>query len=132
MTGILMTRLQIFRHSFAVSRVMRKSVFGVSDQAIRKTGDTTTDDDLRLELSELGRRVWSENKGADQLCGYSSADLRLYFAYAKTGCLKTPLIFKEDKVSNHPLTAPTGFRAKQKQKKIFRLMYYKTYVSQNV
>ena len=27
---------------------------------------------------------YSENKGADQLCGYREADLRLCFAYAKS------------------------------------------------
>ena len=36
-----------------------------------------------LEISDLGRRglyyLCSENKGADQLCGYRTADLRLCF-----------------------------------------------------
>ena len=35
----------------------------------------------------------SQNKGADQLCGYHTADLRLCFHICKTGFLMKRLIF---------------------------------------
>ena len=37
-------------------RVMRKPVFGVSDQVRHKPGSTTTEDDWMLEFSDLGSR----------------------------------------------------------------------------
>ena len=47
-----------------------------------------------------------ENKDADQLCGYSVADLRLYFRiYAKAGFLMTRLVL--------PLAFSTGTTARQ-------------------
>ena len=54
-----------------ISRVMRKPVFEVSDQARHKPGCTSTEEGKRLEISDLVRRgivlYISENKGADQL-----------------------------------------------------------------
>ena len=66
---------------------MRKPVFGVSNQAPYKPGCTTTQDGKRLEISYIESRgiyyPCSENKGADQLCGYREADLRLCFRICK-------------------------------------------------
>ena len=39
-----------------MSLVVRKPVFGVSDQVRHKPGCTTTEDGLRLEISYLGSR----------------------------------------------------------------------------
>ena len=39
-----------------MSLVVRKPVFGVSDQVRHKPGCTTTEDDKRLEISDLGSR----------------------------------------------------------------------------
>ena len=65
-----------------MSLVVRKPVFGVSDQVRHKPGSTATEAGERLEISDLGSRgivlsVYSENKGADQLRSYCAADLRL-------------------------------------------------------
>ena len=38
---------------------------------------------FRIKKIEGLSSLCSENKGADQLCGYREADLRLCFAYAK-------------------------------------------------
>ena len=42
---------------FYLSLVLRKPVFGVSDQVAHKPGCTATEDGLRLEISDLDRRV---------------------------------------------------------------------------
>ena len=55
----------------------------VSDVVRHKPGCTATEDGERLEISDLERRG-SENKGADQLHGYSEADLRLCVRICKT------------------------------------------------
>ena len=64
---------------------MRKPVFGASDQD--QPGCTTTEDDLRLEISDLEVEglyyPCRENKGADQLRGYREADLSLSFRICK-------------------------------------------------
>ena len=65
-----------------MSLVVRKLVFGVSDQVQHKPSCTPTEDDLRLEISDLDRRgialsMW-QNKGAYQLRGYL-----FVFAYTK-------------------------------------------------
>ena len=39
-----------------MSLVVRKPVFGVSDQARNKPGCTTTEDGLRLEISDFGSK----------------------------------------------------------------------------
>ena len=39
-----------------LSLVMRKPVFGVSDQVRHKPGCTKTEDDYRLEISDLGSK----------------------------------------------------------------------------
>ena len=71
-----------------MSLVVRKQVFGVSDQVPHKPGCTATEDGLRLEISGLDRRgialsMWRKNKGTDQLRGYREADLRLWFRICK-------------------------------------------------
>ena len=69
-----------------MSLVVRKPVFGVSDQVPHKPGSTTTRDGQRLEISYLEKKgivLCSENKGADQLRGYREADLRLCFRICK-------------------------------------------------
>ena len=71
-----------------MSLVVRKPVFGVSDQDRHKPGCTATEDGLRLEISYLGRRgivlsVHRKNKGADQLRGYCEADLCFCFRICK-------------------------------------------------
>ena len=69
-----------------MSLVQRKPVFGVSDQVRHKA--------VQLQKMARGLKVWilevvglyylcSENKGADQLRGYSTADLRLCFHICK-------------------------------------------------
>ena len=42
--------------------------------------------DLKLRIKEVGELYYlcSENKGADQLCGYRTTDLRLCFRNAKS------------------------------------------------
>ena len=48
-----------FPHDMAhaeMSLVMRKTVFGVSDQVPHKPGCTATEDGLRLEISDLKSR----------------------------------------------------------------------------
>ena len=64
-----------------MSLVVRNPVFGVSDQAPHKPGCTTTQDGLKFRIYEVEGLYYlcSENKGADQLCGYREADLRLCF-----------------------------------------------------
>ena len=66
---------------------MRKPVFRVSDQVQHKPGCTTTEDVWKLEIlykEEEGLYyLCSENKGADQLCGYRTADLHLCFCICK-------------------------------------------------
>ena len=70
-----------------VSLVVRKLVFGVSDQVPHKPGCRATQDGQRLEICVLKvERLYylcSENKGADQLSGYREADLRLCFRICK-------------------------------------------------
>ena len=39
---------------------------------------------FRIYVEEELYYPYSENKGADQLCSYCAADLRLFFAYAKS------------------------------------------------
>ena len=80
-----------------MSLVVRKPVFGVSDQVRHKPGCTTTEDGWTLEIWDLGSErlyyLCSENKGADQLRGYRSADLRLCFSHMqKADFLTTSLI----------------------------------------
>ena len=66
-----------------MSLVLRKPVFGVSDQVRHKPGCTATEDGYSLEISDLDVEglyyLCSENKGADQLRGYREAELRLCF-----------------------------------------------------
>ena len=70
-----------------LSLVVRKPVFGVSDQVRHKPGCTITEYGKRFEISDLVEEVLyypgRENKGADQLRGYRVADLRLCFRICK-------------------------------------------------
>ena len=70
-----------------MSLVVRKQVFGVSDQVRLKPGCSTTEDGQGLEISDLrSRGIYypsSENKGADQPCGYRQAGLHLRFHICK-------------------------------------------------
>ena len=70
-----------------MSLVVRKLVFGVSDQS-------DTNRAVQLQKIATGLKFWikeveglfypcSENKGADQLRGYREADLRLCFRICK-------------------------------------------------
>ena len=65
---------------------MRKPFFGVSYQVQHKLGCTVTGDGERLEILDLESRgivLCSKNKGADQLCGYRTTDVRLCFRICK-------------------------------------------------
>ena len=73
-----------------LSLIVRKPVFGVFDQVPHKPGCTITEDDKRLEISDLGKGglfyPYRENKGADQLrCNREAdlSDLRLCFRIYK-------------------------------------------------
>ena len=46
---------EAFQGYVQMRHVMRKSVFGVSDQVRHKPGCTATEDGLRLEISDLGK-----------------------------------------------------------------------------
>ena len=80
--------------------VVRKRVFGVSDQVRHKLGCTATDDSKSLksfrtyEVEGL-HYLCCENKGADQLRGYRAGICAFDSAYAKTGFLMTGLKKKE-------------------------------------
>ena len=69
-----------------MSLVVRKPVFGVSDQVRHKPGCTTTEDGLKFRIKEVEGLYYlcSENIGADQLCGYRTADLGLCFCIYKS------------------------------------------------
>ena len=47
---------EAFKMIIYMSLVVRKPVFGVSDQVPHKPGCTTTQDGMRLEISDIGRR----------------------------------------------------------------------------
>ena len=68
---------------YYLSLVVRKPVFGVSDQVRHKPGCTITEAGYRLQISDIGSRGDSENKGADQLRSYCAADLCLCFRICK-------------------------------------------------
>ena len=62
-TGFSVNAFWVWEHSCNVlysysqmSLVVRKPVFGVSDQVQRKPGGTATEDGQRLEISDLGSR----------------------------------------------------------------------------
>ena len=79
---------------YKMSLVVRKPVFGISDQVRHKSDCTASEDGYRLENWDIGSRgivLCSENKNADQLRSDSAADLRLCFAYEKAGFLTTRL-----------------------------------------
>ena len=64
-----------------MSLVLRKPVFGVFDQARHKQGCAVTQKiarGLEFRISEVEGLKYpcSENKGADQLCGYRTTDQR--------------------------------------------------------
>ena len=64
----------------------RKTVLGVPDLVRHKSACTVTEAGYKLAISDLRRRgivLCSESKGADQLCSYCTADLRLCFRIGK-------------------------------------------------
>ena len=89
LTDLLLENLYsmfLTRYDSDMSLVVRKPVFGVSDQVRHKPGCTATQDGMRLEIPDLGSGgivLCSENKDADQLRGYREADLRLCFRIRK-------------------------------------------------
>ena len=67
---------------------MSQPVFVVSHQVLHKPDCKVTEDGKRIEISDLGLveglyYLCNKTKGADQLCGYRTADLHLCFEYAK-------------------------------------------------
>ena len=83
--------------SWYLSLVLRKPVFGISDQVRHKPGCTATEMawGLKFRIQEVEEFYYpySENKGADQLRGYREADMRLLFSHMqKAGFLTTRLI----------------------------------------
>ena len=64
---------------------MRKPVFQVSEQVRHMPGYTAKEDGKRLVISDLGSRIWSEYKGADQLRSKAACtdDLHLSFRISK-------------------------------------------------
>ena len=71
-----------------MSRVVRKPVFGVSDQVRHKSGCTAQKiaRGLKFRIKEVEGLYYpcsKKNKGADQLRGYRKADLRLCFRICK-------------------------------------------------
>ena len=64
-----------------MSHDTRKAVFGVSDQLKHNAACTVTEVKSLKFLIQIRRLYYpsSENKGTDQLCSYSTADLRLCF-----------------------------------------------------
>ena len=73
---------------------MRNSVFGISDQVQLKLGFATTNDGLKLYISDLGSKwvvqsmyglysLCSENNGVGHLSGYRAASLCHYFCICK-------------------------------------------------
>ena len=62
-----------------MGHLMRKTVFGVSDQVQHKPGCTTTKDSYSLEILNIGSRgivlFMKPNKGTDQLQGYNTVHL---------------------------------------------------------
>ena len=78
---------KIFKVFYYISLVVRKPVFGVSDQTPHKSGCQSKKMArcLNLWIHEGEGLCYpcSENKGADQLRGYREADLRLCFRICK-------------------------------------------------
>ena len=74
MTGLHSLPRQAKENSLQMSLVVRKPVFGVSDQVRHKPGCTAKEDGYGLKISDLESRgiVLSKyrNKGADQLRSY--------------------------------------------------------------
>ena len=83
----------VFHDNF--SRVMRKPVFGVSNQVKHKPGCTATEDCLSLEILDLGRRgivLCSKNKVADQLRLLCRSAAPLFSHLQKAGFFMKQLI----------------------------------------
>ena len=66
-----------------MSLVVRKPVFGVSNQGRHKLGCTTTEDGWRIEILDLGSRgivqPCSENKGVISFAVKKSAQLKNFY-----------------------------------------------------
>ena len=80
LVGFMVRRL-----TFQIRRDVRKSVFGVSDQVQRKPPSEKKATSLEFRTFEEEKLYYpcSENKGADQLCSFCTADLRLCFRVGK-------------------------------------------------
>ena len=80
------TYARVSRDEAHLSLVMRKPVFGVFDQVHtnRAVQPQNMARGLKFRIKEEDGLYYlcSENKCADQLCDYRTADLRLFFAYA--------------------------------------------------
>ena len=65
---------------------MRKAIIGVSNEVRHKPGCTATEDGFKfwMKKEEGLYSLCSKNKGADQLHGYSVADLNLCFLYSES------------------------------------------------
>ena len=87
LTNLIMKHAQCTWGDDSMCREARKPVFGASDQVRHKPAYAATEDGRKLKILDLGRRgivlFCSENKGADQLCSYCTADLRLCFRIGK-------------------------------------------------
>ena len=70
-----------------MSPVIRKPVFGISEQIRHKPGGTATEDSKRLEILDLEKEglyhLHRKKRGADQLRNYCAAYLRLCFRMCK-------------------------------------------------
>ena len=76
-----------------MSLVVRKPVFGVSDQVPHKPGCTATEDGWRLEISYLGRREIVRIAKTKALISFTvTAQLICVFVFAYAGFLTTRLI----------------------------------------
>ena len=67
-----------------MSGIVRKPVFGVSDQVRHKQSCTDLEMARGYRLRTYGEGLCyrsDENNDADRLCGYCTADLRLLFSY---------------------------------------------------
>ena len=93
----------------------KKTVFGVSDKFRHKPARTVTGDlKFRIKEEEKLHHASIENKGADQLCSYCTADLQLCFRLGKSpvtsGCgslLKNIMLITS--VRERKFFAPTMF-----------------------
>ena len=69
-----------FKAMSHISHVTTRPVFGVSDQVQHKLGCTATENDYRLEISDLGSTIYVGKENELISCAvYRAADLHLLF-----------------------------------------------------